>query len=209
MNFDDLKDAWAGDMTDVPPLPVRDIPLKKVGSSLAGIRGNMRREFIAHAAAYVATIIFFLLFCKTAFAVYMGSVIIFILLMQSGYYFFRFYLFYKASGRYDLSVVRSIRKIIYELELNIQIYKTYNFCAMPLAILATIAIIAGDSITLLPGHISSGILVKPVSLLWVFLILGVSQAITVFFLNLHIRLQYGRYLADLKAVVYELETDEM
>lgn len=209
MNFDDLKDAWSGDMTDVPPLPVKDIPLKKVTSSFTNIRRNMRREFFSQIAGYLVMIIIFLSVCKTVFSIYVVSVITFVLLMQCGYYFFRFYLFYKGTGRYDLSLKSSIRKIIYELELNIEIYKTYSCCAMPLAILATIVFIGGDGLFLVIRQMTPGSFVKVGPLLWVFLILAISQAVTVFFLNLHIRLRYGRYLAELKAVVVDLETEEV
>ncbi len=123
--------------------------------------------------------------------------------------FFRFYTFYRATARYDLTVIRGLRKIIYELELNIEVYKTCSYRAVPLAILATIAILAGDKMALVFREISSRYLVNLGTLPWVFLVLLISQVITIFFLNLHIRLQYGRYLAELKAVVYELDAEEL
>ena len=137
----------------------------------------------------------------------MVSIAIFLLLIQTVYYFFRFYLFYKATGRYDLSIKKSINKIVYELELNIEIYKTFNYCAMPLLIL----IIIGDSTnltTLLQQKVADGSILKHTFLLSIFIVLIVSQIITFFLLNLHIRLRYGRYLAELKKIMEDLEIEE-
>ena len=207
MNFDNLKDAWANDKTEDSPLPFGNVPVGKTSSAISRIRKNMKREFILTVTAFILLILPLLGSSKNALSVFMVSIGIFLLLIQTVYYFIRFYLFYKTTGRYDLSIKKSINKIIYELELNIEIYKTFNYCAMPLLIL----IIIGDSTnltTFLQQKVADGSILKHTFLLSIFIVLIVSQIITFFLLNLHIHLRYGRYLAELKRIMEDLEIEE-
>ena len=207
MNFDNLKDAWANDKTDESHLPIRNVPVGKTSSAISMIRKNMKREFIIQIAAFILLIFPLLGPSKNALSVFMVSIAIFLLFIQTVYYFFRFYLFYKATGRYDLSIKKSIYKIIYELELNIEIYKTFNYCAMPLIILIVIGG-STDLTTFFQQKVADGFILKHTSLLFIFIVLIVSQIITFLLLNLHIRLQYGRYLAELKRIMEDLEIEE-
>lgn len=45
------------------------------------------------------------------------------------------------------------------------------------------------------------------SIIWIFVTLVIMQIISTFFLNLHIRLQYGRHLKELKRIMDDLETE--
>lgn len=207
MNFDNLKDAWANDKREDSHLPFRTVPVGKTSSAISGIRKNMKREFILQIAAFLLLTLLLLDSSKNALSIFMVSIGIFLLLIQTVYYFFRFYLFYKATSRYDLSLKKSIYKIIYELELNIEIYKTFNYCAMPLIIL----IIIGSSMdltTFLQQKVADGSILQHTSLFFIFIVLIVSQIITFFLLNLHIRLRYGRHLAELKKIMEDLEIEE-
>jgi hypothetical protein len=207
MNFDNLKDAWANDKREDPNLPFRNVPVGKTSSAISKIRYNMKREFASQIVAFILLILLLFDSSKNALAIFLISIAIFLLLIQTVYYFFRFYLFYKATGRYDLSLKKSIYKIIYELELNIEIYKTFNYCAVPLIILILIGS-SMDLTTFLQQKLADGSILKHTSLLFIFIILIVSQIITFFLLNLHIRLRYGRYLAELKKIMEDLEIEE-
>jgi hypothetical protein len=207
MNFDNLKDAWANDKTDDSHLPLRHVPVGKTSSAISRIRKNMKREFILQIAAFILLILPLLGPSKNALSVFMVSIAIFLLFIQTVYYFFRFYLFYKATGRYDLSIKKSIYKIIYELELNIEIYKTFNYCAMTLLILIIIGV-STDLTTFFQQKLADGSILKLTFLLFIFLVLVVSQIITFFLLKLHIRMRYGRYLAELKRLMEDLEIEE-
>jgi hypothetical protein len=207
MNFDNLKDAWANDKTEDSHLPFRNVPVGKTSSAISRIRKNMKREFILQVAAFILLILPLLGSSKNTLSIFMVSIAIFLLLIQTVYYFFRFYLFYKATGRYDLSIKKSIHKIIYELELNIEIYKTFNYCAMPLIILIIIGN-STDLTTFFQQKVADGSILKHTSLLFIFIVLIVSQIITFFLLNLHIRLRYSRYLAELKRIMEDLEIEE-
>jgi hypothetical protein len=189
MNFDNLKGAWANDKTDDIPLPVRKVPPGETPSIVSKLRRNMKQEFISQVIGFVFLILVVLRSPQNTLSVFIVSIAIFLLLVQTLYYFSRFYLFYKAIGRYDLSLRKSIYKITYELELNIEIYKTFNYFVVPLVTL----IIIGSMAT---------------SLFVIFIVLGVAQIISFFLLKLYVRTRYGRYLAELKKIMEDLETEE-
>jgi hypothetical protein len=209
MNFDDLKNSWADATVEDMPSLIEHLPLEATSPAVNKIRRNMRNEFIAQVLSYWVIIIVFIAVSKTALSILIVILSTFILLMQTGYYFWRFYIFYRQISRYDLSLKKSIRKFIYELELNIEIYKTYSFCAMPLATLAGLAILAPHVVTAFVRYlIDSGSWISPGPLVLTAIILVISQGITAFFVNLHIKIQYGRYLKELKTLMDDLEAEE-
>lgn len=206
MNFDNLKDAWANDKVEDSHLSFRDVAAGRSSSAVSKIRKNMKREFILQIAVFIFLILLLLWSSKDPLSVFIISIAIFLLLIQTLYYFFRFYLFYKATGRYDLGIRKSLYKIMYELELNIEIYKTFNYCALPLVIL----IIAGNSMDLtafIHQKVTGGSMVNYTSLLSVFIGLAVVQVIAFFLLKLHIHLQYGKHLAELKRIMEDMEEE--
>jgi hypothetical protein len=209
MNFDDLRDAWAKEKVETIPASTGTLPAHKTFSIVSKLRKNMKAEFIGQIAGYILVILIFLLVSKTTLSVFIVWISTFILFLQSAYYFYRFFLFYKAAGRYDLGIRHSIRKIIYELELNIEIYKTYSFCAMPLATLTGIAILGGGAISAFFREILlNGSLVRFRPLFFFCIIIFIIQIVGSIFLNLHIRLQYGGCLRELKKIMVDLETEE-
>jgi Flp pilus assembly protein TadB len=193
MNFDDLKDAWANERLSDAGLPLKTVPTGASSSAVSKIRKNMRRELIAQIAGFVILIYAFVITPRGTLSLYIAAIAIFILIIQTVYYFSRFYLFYKAIGRCDLTLRQSIYKIAYELELNIEIYKTFNFCAVPLIVL----IIAGGGLDL-----------GSTSLLIVFAMLAGAQIVVIFVLKLHLHSRYGRHLAELKKIMEDLEREE-
>lgn len=189
MNFDNLKGAWANDKTDDIPLPVKKISPSETSSVVSKLRKSMKREFISEMIGFVFLIFIILQSSKNTLSVFIISIAIFLLLVQAGYYFSRFYLFYKAIGCYDLSLRKSIYKITYELELNIEIYKTFNYLAAPLIVLIII------------GSMSTSLFV-------IFIVLGIAQIISFVLLRLYVRTRYGRYLTELKKLMEDFETEE-
>jgi len=128
-------------------------------------------------------------------------------LMQTAYYFIRFNAFYKQTGKYDLTIKKSIYKIIYDLELNIEIFKTFNYCALPLVIM----IIIGGNVkwtAFIQQKITNGFTVNFTYLLLIILALVVFQILFMAGLNWHIRIRYGRYLKELKKIMEDLESEE-
>lgn len=208
MNLDELKDAWSNDAPQDMPLPVDAALQGKTSSAITRVRNNMRREFIITLISYF--IMSFLLFGRpqVPFSYIVGGMALFILLLQNGYYFIRFYLFYKTMNRYDFNMRESIRKVVYELELNTEIYKTYNFCIIPLMIIIATTIIGGKSLADYLLHLLTvGFSITPVVVLWGLGTLFFSLVITHVFMSWHIHSQYGQYIAALKAVMQELDNE--
>jgi hypothetical protein len=215
MNIDDLKEAWSQDEPGGMSLPISTEALGKTTSAVARIRKNMKSEFIATLVSYclmVGLIVWlrFLLGPGTQITFFSNimSILIFTILILNFYFFSRFYLFYKSISGYDISLRDSIRKIAYELELNTEIYRAYNFCMMPLAVLITLAFIGGKDIFDSFMHALASSAFLSVNMLSALAGILISFLVTYYFVNLHIRLTYGKYLAELKRVMDDLATNE-
>lgn len=208
MNIDELKDAWNKDDSRGMNLSISPGILNKTNSAVSRLRKNMKAEFVALIVSYTVIILFLFFFNKarSPYILDLAKILLFSVLLLNCFYFFKFYVFYKSIGRYDLNIKSSIRKIVYELELNAETYKAYNFSAMPLSILTAAALI-GSRINfthfndiLVPG---SGISTNVMLIVCAMIL--VSYSVTYFFINLHVRSTYGKYLRDLRQVMDDLD----
>jgi len=211
MNIDDLKDAWSKDEPAGMHLPMSTEMLGKTSSAVHRIRKNMKTEFVATLISYILLIALIISMrflvgpsTQTVFFLNITGILLFTILILNFYYFSRFYIFYKSISRYDFSMKDSIRKIAYELELNTEIYKTYNFCVAPMTVLITITLIGGKGVfdALMNILATSGFLSG--NMLMVFATIIISFSVTYFFVNKHVRLQYGKYQDELKRIMDDL-----
>src|SRR5581483_8891022 len=143
MNIDDLKDAWSQDEPKRMKLPISTEMLGKTTSAVSSIRKKMLAEFIALLVCYAVIVGFLFSGYQSSVFTDIIKLLLFCVLLLNGFYYYRFYVLYKAMGRYDLNMRSSLRNIVYELELNTEIYKTYSLSAMPLSVLTAAAFIAG------------------------------------------------------------------
>lgn len=205
MNIDDLKDAWNNDKPKGMTLAANTGALGKTTSAVGKIRKNMKTEFIAVLVSYIMFIALMFYGVQSAFFFDVASIFMFIIIVLNGFYFFRFFLFYKSISRYDLNMNNSVRKFTYELELNTEIYKTYNFCVAPLAVLITFTLLCGNSaIGFRHFILASNFSTSPWNLLMAFSVILIAFIITYICVNLHIRLQYGKYITELKQIMSDL-----
>jgi len=208
MNIDDLKDAWSQDEPKEMHLPVSTAQLGKTTSAVGKIRKNMKTEFIAVLVSYSMFIALMFYGLQSVFFFNVASIFMFIIVILNGFYFFRFYLFYRSISRYDLNMKNSIRKVTYELELNAEIYKTYNFCVTPLAVLVAFTLLCGNrGIAFMHFILSSNAFTSPWSLLIAFSVILISFIITYICINQHVRLQYGKYISELKQIMDDLDDE--
>jgi hypothetical protein len=189
MNFDNLKDAWADDRTDDISLPVKKAALSETRSVVSKLRRNIKREIIIQLIGFAFLILFVLPSPKNTLSMAIVIIALFLLLIQIMWISFRFYFFYKAIGRYDLSLRKSIYKITYELELNIEIYKTFNYIVTPLAAL----IIIGSLTT---------------SLFVILFVVGMAHIISLFLFKFYVQILYGRQLVELKKIMEDLQSED-
>lgn len=207
MNIDDLKDAWKNEQTGSVHLPIDDAMQGKTVSAVNSIRKNMKTEFIGTLFSYLI-LIWFLFFRQTdPFLFNITSLLLFTIVLLNTYYFFKFYVFYRSISGYTSSLKNSITKVAYELELNIEIYKAYNFCITPIALMVAIGILCGKETSkyILQGLTSSHNITA--NLLIMLGVLLISFAVAYIFINLHIKLKYGKYLKELKSIINDLEED--
>jgi hypothetical protein len=206
MNIDELKDAWNRDASGDMQLRLDTVKLNKTTSAVGRLRRSMKIEFIAVLVSYV--LLFAVLFRDVHSPLFFNITVVlsFCLLIINAFYFFRFYVFYKSMGQYDLSIVNSISKITYELELNTEIYKTFNFSVIPLSVLTAITFIASkvrfdDLSNAVFTH--NGLLSFSM-MLYVLATILLSFIITYICINLYVRTSYSKYLDDLKQVMNDL-----
>jgi hypothetical protein len=216
MNIDDLKDAWSHDEPKGMQIPVSTAMLGKTKSAVGKIRRNMKSEFIAVLVAYGFLIMLMFYGNQSAYylkltnlVVNVTILIIFIMFILNGFYFFRFITFYRSFSRYDLNLKDNIRKIAYELELNTEIYKTYNFCVTPLAVLVTFMLLCGtNGMHYVQRVLTTSAFKSPLNLLIIFSVILISFTITYICVNLHIRTQYGKHITELKQVMHDLGDED-
>ena len=205
MNIDELKDAWNNDEPKGMQLPLSTAVLGKTASAVGKIRRNMKTEFIAVLVSYTMFVALMFYGVQSVIFFNVASIFMFIIIVLNGFYFFRFFLFYKSISRYDLNMKNSIRKVTYELELNAEIYKTYNFCVTPLAVLITFVLLCGNNgIGFMRYMLASNVFTSPWNLLIAFAVILISFIITYVCINHHVRTQYGKHISELKQVMDDL-----
>ncbi|WPU92948.1 hypothetical protein SNE25_26855 [Mucilaginibacter sabulilitoris] len=210
MNIDELKDAWNNDdqHKNDQHLPATNITSGKTSSATGKLRRNMRNEFIATLISYAVILGALFGWHHPGYLFNMTYILLLILIVLNVYYFFKFYLFYKSMNGYDLNLKNSVRKVAYELELNIEIYKAYNFCIAPIAVLVAIGLLCGNQTAAsIQQHLAGGIISTKL-LLIMFANILISFIVVYACISWHVRSQYGKYLAELKMIMNDLENDD-
>lgn len=208
MNIDDLKDAWNKDEPSGMHLPMSTAMLGKTSSAVGKIRRNMKIEFIVTVILYIAMFGALFGLQQNAFFFNTTCILLFALLMLNGYYVTRFYVFYRSIGRYDLNMKNSVYKVAYELELNMELYKAFNFCITPLMILIAIGLVCSGIASNHIQHIlTANIMLSPSMLLLIFFIVLIFFIATYFYIDWYVRWLYGKYLKELKQIMDDLGTE--
>lgn len=208
MNVNDLKKNWVADTAKDKPLPAINLLAQRSYSAVNGIRKKMKRAFIVHLAIYIVLLAtLFWWFVEPAAVIACVAVIILILIAIP--YWLRFYFLYQRLGRYDMRLKKSIRTITYEIELNVEIYKTYLFSSSALWVFIVFVLLRWEAVT---GFIKAIAMARYLKLPWPligtgFLLLILTGA-TCFIIHLSINFQYGQYLKELRKLTDELEQEE-
>lgn len=205
MNIDDLKDAWKEDC----PGKINSLQSAmsgKTSSAIQRVRRNMRNELIGTIISYAIIAGFLFRHQEAPLFFNIACIVLFALTVLICYYFIRFYMFYKAISRYDTNLKESVNKAAYELELNMELYKSFNLCTTPLAILISFGVVWGKGASdFIIWVLSNGFTVK--SAIWIFGSILVTFFIAYYFIDLHVRLNYGKPLKELKAIMADLQAE--
>ncbi|TDO21271.1 hypothetical protein [Pedobacter duraquae] len=202
MNIDELKAAWREDKAPEVNILTPQV-IGRTSSAITKVRANMRNEFIGSILCSVILIWFSMTNQKTPLILNLTSIMLFTLLFLTAFYYFKFYTFYKSVGLSNLNLKESLSKAAYDLELNIELYKTYNFCITPLALIVSIIVIGRNEASDYIIHtLSTNLSIKSILIISV-VMLG-SFVITYFFITMHVKYSYTKYLAELKEVLNDL-----
>jgi hypothetical protein len=205
MNIDDLKDAWNSDEPQGMHLPDNTQALGKTNSVIDKVRKNMKSEFIASILAYPVLLWYLIAHQQSSFFFNIAVILFFTIFTLNTYYYIRFYAFYRSIARYDFNIRESIRKITYELELNSEIYKTYNFCVTPLAILLIGALFCSrDFSKYVLQVLTSDAFLSQGGLWWMIFTSIATIGITYGIHEYYIRSLYGKHIDELKMIINDL-----
>lgn len=208
MNIDDLKDAWNNDEPQGMRLPADTQTLGKTNSVIDKVRSNMKSEFIATIVAYPFLLWYLICYHRPSFFFNLAIILFFTILILNAYFYARFYVFYKSIAKYDFNIRESIRKITYELELYTEIYKTYNFCVTPLAILLVAALFGSQSVSkYILQALTSDAFLSSGGMLWFVLSAIVTVVITYAIHVYYIKSLYGKHIAELKQIIDDLGSE--
>lgn len=130
MNFDQLKEQWNNEGSDVN-IPDNIEQLKESKHPISKIQKNMKREFPMQIIAIIL-IGFFPLqfkFPSSQYLIYYISYTVMVVI--SSYYLLGFYKFYKQTELYTGNTKNSLWKIYHELRLNMERYQSFGFLLLP------------------------------------------------------------------------------
>ena len=203
MNFDDMKSAWKSDQGTEVVVPTAIDKLKSVGMPVDKIRKLMLGEFCLQVPAVI--LIFFLPSVFKLEAVYYLPYycLYTVFVLVCVYYFLKFYLFYKRLNTAAVSSKDSLYALYYDIKLNIEMYKVFNYTLSPFALIYFF---------MYWSHYFSfeyKDLMKGAGNNYVFLIVFIgtsllSVVLTFIFTDFYIKRYYGKYASEIKSVLDEL-----
>jgi hypothetical protein len=134
MNLNDLQEAWNREEGGENELKLNLVALKEAHQPLESIRKNMKLELYVQLAA-----IGFLAFAPAYFGITGKLMMAYyslyaLMLAVSGYYFYRFYLFFKRMHNYNANAKDNLYELYYEIRLNIEMYKSLSYLIFPFAL---------------------------------------------------------------------------
>ena len=192
MDLENLKQVWDKEKIEsVPEISLEK--QKEIHTPLEIIRKNMRTEFWV-------SIISFLIFGIQIFFIGKGTeqtffltMLAFIILFILGYYYLKFYSFYKKLNTKNLNTYHNILDLRYELVLNSELYKSFYIAFIPIML----------------GLYSILYLDKKDFDLTFFTILSLSFCVVLYFIGKYwLYENYGKYIQQISKIVAEITGEE-
>ena len=192
MDLENLKQVW--DKEKIESIPEISLEKQKeIHTPLEMIRMNMRTEFWMNIIFFPLWVVSFPLMGKDTKQTYLLAILIFIAFIIIGYYYLKFYTFYKKLNTKSLNTYHNILDLRYELVLNSELYKSFYIVFIPIGLcLYTILYLHGKETNLTIFSIKS-------------LIFGV-----VFYFGGKYWLyeNYGKYIQKISKIVSEVTGEE-
>jgi hypothetical protein len=204
MNFDELQSAWQSDKGNDIVVPDSVTKLRSVTTPVQRIRRNMRREFIVMICLVIACAFFPLIYTEQElargpfYAMYTALIIINI------FYYVKFYFFYKRLNTTTLTSKDSLYAVYYDIKLNVEMYRCFNYSVIPLVMLYQVMVIMG-----LPPVKAAAFESRQIYFIIMFCLMFLFFiAAMIIFVEWWIRYFYGNYLRQVQKVLDELKEEQ-
>ena len=192
MDLENLKQVWNEEKIEsVPEISLEK--QKEIHTPLEIIRMNMRTEFWISIVSFPLWAALLLLTGKDTMQIYLLIMLIFIALIIMGYYYLKFYTFYKKLKTKSLNTYHNILDLRYELVLNSELYKSFNIVFVP--------IMLGLYSTLYLHNKESNIIF--------FIILFLTFCVILYFIGKYWMYEsYGKHIMKISKIVAEITGEE-
>ena len=133
MDLENLKQVWNEEKIEsIPEISLEK--QKEIHTPLEMIRMNMRTEFWMNIIFFPLWVVLFPLMGKDTKQTYLLAILIFIAFIIIGYYYLKFYTFYKKLNTKSLNTYHNILDLRYELVLNSELYKSFYIVFIPIGL---------------------------------------------------------------------------
>lgn len=192
MDLENLKQVWDEEKIEsVPEISLEK--QKEIHTPLEMIRKNMRAEFWISVVSFSLWAIMLPLMGKNTEQIYLLVILVFIALTITGYYYLKFYIFYKKLNTKNLNTYHNILDLRYELVLNSELYKSFNIVFVP--------IMLGLYSTLYLHNKESNIIF--------FIILFLTFCVILYFIGKYWMYEsYGKHIMKISKIVAEIKDEE-
>ena len=192
MDLENLKQVWNEEKIEsIPEISLEK--QKEIHTPLEMIRKNMRTEFWT-------SIVFFLLWAVSSPFSGMDTKHTYLLVILTltafviiGYYYLKFYTFYKKLNTQNLNTYHNILDLRYELVLNSELYKSFYIASIPF---------------ILGFYYASYVDNKDFNLSF-FSIISLSFCVLIYFIGKYwLYENYGKYIQQISKIVAEITGEE-
>ena len=192
MDLENLKQVWDEEKIEsVPEISLEK--QKEIHTPLEIIRKNMRAEFWISVVSFSLWAMMLPFMGKNTEQTYLLVILVFIALTITGYYYLKFYIFYKKLNTKNLNTYHNILDLRYELVLNSELYKSFNIVFVP--------IMLGLYSTLYLHNKESNIIF--------FIILFLTFCVILYFIGKYWMYEsYGKHIMKISKIVAEIKDEE-
>jgi hypothetical protein len=202
MNFDELQSAWHSDKGNDIVVPDSVTKLRSVATPVQRIRKNMRIEFVVMLCLVIG-----IPFFRTAYEEQLAAMpfyaLYIALIILTIFYYIKFYLFYKRLDAATLTSKDSLYEVYYDIKLNIEMYRSFNYSIIPLMLLYQVMVILS-----LPPIKAAAFASRQAYFITVFSVVFLFVVvIAIALVELWIKYFYGNYLQQVRKVLEELKEE--
>ncbi|SHM09791.1 hypothetical protein SAMN05444266_106353 [Chitinophaga jiangningensis] len=204
MAFDDLQSLWNSDKSgDSIAIPANLEKLKSAQLPVDKFRRRLKKEFFAQLAAVIFLGFVPAIMTFNAYLLFAFYLMYFNFVLICGYFFIKFYLFYKNMSNTALTSKDNLYAVYYDIKLSNEFYKVFSYCLLPFVIVFVGIILINDknisptAILNKSAAISQSKVFTIVGLLLLVIVLMVAKT------EIYVHVVYGKYAQQIKKLLDE------